>query len=88
MGSEAANVHLGTKCQVKNILKHLRRMKPDWLRSAAKNMSKALGKTGSTTRNLRKAPSLYGVVGGALRLGWVSRRWVARIGSSTGCIRT
>src|SRR5271155_310598 len=42
MGSEAANVHLGTKRQVKNILKHLRRMKPDWLRSAAKSMAKAL----------------------------------------------
>jgi len=42
MGSEAANVHLGTKRQTKNILKHLRRMKPDWLRSAAKSMAKAL----------------------------------------------
>ena len=44
MGSEAANVHLGTKRQVKNILKHLRRMKPDWLRSGAKSISKALEK--------------------------------------------
>ena len=42
MGSEAANVHLGTKRQAKNILKHLRRMKPDWLCSAAKSMAKAL----------------------------------------------
>lgn len=44
MGSEAANVHLGTKRQMKTILKHLRRMKPDWLRSAAKNMAKAVEK--------------------------------------------
>jgi hypothetical protein len=44
MGSEAANVHLGTKRQVKNILKHLRRMKPEWLSSAAKSMAKAIEK--------------------------------------------
>jgi len=44
MGSEAANVHLGVKRQVKNILKDLDRRKSDWLRSAAKEMAKALEK--------------------------------------------
>jgi hypothetical protein len=29
---------------VKNILKHLRRMKPEWLSSAAKSMAKAIEK--------------------------------------------
>lgn len=42
MGSEAANVHAGTKRQVKNILDDLRRRKPTWLYSAAKNMAKAV----------------------------------------------
>jgi Uncharacterized protein conserved in bacteria (DUF2252) len=42
MGSEAANVHLGTGRQVENILKDLRRRKPGWLRSAAKQMAKAV----------------------------------------------
>ena len=42
MGSEAANVHLGTKHQTRNILKDLDRRKADWLRSAAKEMAKAI----------------------------------------------
>jgi hypothetical protein len=42
MGSEAANVHLGTKRQVKHILKDLRRRKANWLRSAAKDMAKVV----------------------------------------------
>ena len=42
MGSEAANVHLGTARQVKNILKDLRRRKSNWLRSAAKYMAKVI----------------------------------------------
>jgi hypothetical protein len=42
MGSEAANVHLGTSRQVEKILKDLRRRKPGWLRSAAKQMAKAV----------------------------------------------
>jgi len=42
MGSEAANVHLGTSRQVKNILKDLRRRKSNWLRVAAKDMAKAM----------------------------------------------
>ena len=42
MGSEAANVHLGTSRQVRNILKDLRRRKSNWLRVAAKDMAKAI----------------------------------------------
>ena len=42
MGSEAANVHLGRERQTKNILKDLRRRKANWLRSAAKDMAKAM----------------------------------------------
>jgi hypothetical protein len=41
MGSEAANVHLGTKGQSRNILHDLQKRKGDWLRSAAKSMAKA-----------------------------------------------
>jgi hypothetical protein len=42
MGSEAANVHLGSKRQVANILRDLRRRKSNWLRSAARGMAKAM----------------------------------------------
>ena len=42
MGSEAANVHLGSKRQVANILRDLRRRKSNWLRSAAGDMAKAM----------------------------------------------
>ena len=42
MGTEAANVHLGSKRQIKAVLRHLRRQKPDWLRAAAKKMAKAV----------------------------------------------
>ena len=42
MGSEAANVHLGRERQTNNILKDLRRRKANWLRSAAKDMAKAI----------------------------------------------
>jgi hypothetical protein len=42
MGSEAANVHLGRTRQIKKILKDLNRRKPKWLRSAAKEMAKAM----------------------------------------------
>jgi Uncharacterized protein conserved in bacteria (DUF2252) len=44
MGSEAANVHLGSRRQVKSILNDLHRRKPNWLRSAAKHMAKAIEK--------------------------------------------
>jgi hypothetical protein len=44
MGSEAANVHLGTRSQTKNILKDLRTRKRGWLRDAAVNMAKVLEK--------------------------------------------
>jgi hypothetical protein len=42
MGSEAANVPLGSRRQVANILRDLRRRKSNWLRSAAKDMAKAM----------------------------------------------
>jgi hypothetical protein len=42
MGSEAANVHLGTRGQTNKILKDLRRRKSNWLRSAAKDMAKTM----------------------------------------------
>ena len=42
MGTEAANVHLGSKRSVGNILKDLRKQKPHWLRAAAKDMAKAM----------------------------------------------
>lgn len=44
MGSEAANVHLGSKRQVKNILKDLHCRKPGWLRTAGKDMARAIEK--------------------------------------------
>jgi hypothetical protein len=42
MGSEVANVHVGSKRAVNKILKDLRRRKSDWLHSAAKDMAKAM----------------------------------------------
>ncbi len=42
MGSEAANVHLGSRRQVANILTDLERGKSSWLRSAAGDMAKAV----------------------------------------------
>ena len=42
MGSEAANVHLGSKRQIADILKDLQRRKSNWLRSAARDMAKAM----------------------------------------------
>jgi len=42
MGAEAANVHLGSTRRIKRILEDLRKRKPNWLRSAAKVMSKAV----------------------------------------------
>jgi len=42
MGSEAANVHLGSRRQVKTILKDLHRRKSNWLRSAAKDLAKTM----------------------------------------------
>lgn len=42
MAVEAANVHLGSKRQTKNILKDLRERKPNWLRSSAKSMAKSI----------------------------------------------
>jgi hypothetical protein len=42
MGSDTANVHLGTKGQAAKILKDLNKRKANWLRSAAKDMAKAV----------------------------------------------
>jgi len=42
MGAEAANVHLGSRRQVKAVLRHLQRQKSNWLRNAAKKMAKAI----------------------------------------------
>jgi len=42
MGVEAANVHLGSKRQVRNVLKDMSRRKSNWLVTAAKQMAKAM----------------------------------------------
>jgi hypothetical protein len=42
MGAEAANVHLGTPNQVKNVLKDFDRMEAKWLSAAAKHMAKVI----------------------------------------------
>jgi hypothetical protein len=42
MGSEAANVHLGTRGQTKNILRDLNGRKTKWLRGAADDMAKLM----------------------------------------------
>jgi hypothetical protein len=39
MGTEAANVHLGSRRQVSGILVDLRRRNANWLRIAAKSMT-------------------------------------------------
>ena len=44
MGAETANVHLGSRRQVKSILQDLRHRKSNWLRAAAKHMAKAIEK--------------------------------------------
>jgi hypothetical protein len=44
MGQEAANVHLGTKSQIKGVLHDLKRRKSNWLRRAGKKMAKAIEK--------------------------------------------
>jgi hypothetical protein len=44
MGSEAANIHLGTKSQTKKILKDLKMRKRGWLQDAAVRMAKILEK--------------------------------------------
>jgi hypothetical protein len=44
MGSEAANVHLGSKRQSRRILEDLKRRKEDWLEDAAVRMAKLLEK--------------------------------------------
>jgi hypothetical protein len=44
MGSEAANIHLGSNRQTKKILKDLKMRKRGWLQDAAARMAKALEK--------------------------------------------
>jgi Uncharacterized protein conserved in bacteria (DUF2252) len=52
MGSEAANVHLGTKNQTKKILKDLKTRKRGWLQDAAVRMAKILEKDWKRYRKL------------------------------------
>jgi hypothetical protein len=52
MGSEAANVHLGTKNQTKTILKDLKTRKRGWLQDAAVRMAKILEKDWKRYRKL------------------------------------
>jgi len=42
MGWETANIHLGSRKQVKKIRLHLEKLKPGWLYSAAKDMAQAV----------------------------------------------
>ena len=44
MGSEAANVHLGTKSQTKGVMKDLKQKKSGWLQDASVRMAKNLEK--------------------------------------------
>jgi hypothetical protein len=44
MSTEAADVHLGSRNRVKDILKDLRRRKSHWLQAASKAMAKAIEK--------------------------------------------
>jgi uncharacterized protein (DUF2252 family) len=44
MGKEVANVHLGTRKQIKNVLKDLRRREKKWLRRAGKEMAQMMEK--------------------------------------------
>ena len=52
MGSEAANVHLGSKGQTKKILDDLKTRKKDWLQDAAVRMAKVLEKDWRRYREL------------------------------------
>ena len=54
MGTETANVHMGSKRQILNVLKDLGRRKPNWLVSAAKQMAKAMS---SEWRDYKKSLS-------------------------------
>ncbi len=55
MGTEAANVHLGTRTQVTRLLADLRRRKSKWLRVAAKAMADALHRDWKTFRAQRSS---------------------------------
>jgi hypothetical protein len=44
MGSETANIHLGSRGQTKKILKDLKSRKRNWLQDAAERMAKLLEK--------------------------------------------
>jgi hypothetical protein len=52
MGSEAANVHLGSKGQTKKILNDLKTRKRNWLKDAAVRMAEVLGKDWKRYRKL------------------------------------
>jgi hypothetical protein len=53
MGTETANVHLGSDRRVKSILADLGRRKSTWLRAAAKDMAKAMGTSMETVSRSR-----------------------------------
>jgi hypothetical protein len=52
MGSETANVHLGTKGQTTKILNDLQKRKSNWLRDAAVRMACILEKDWNRHRKL------------------------------------
>jgi hypothetical protein len=51
MGQETANVHLGTRKQIQNVLKDLHRRDKNWLRRAGKKMAKVMEKEWKEYRN-------------------------------------
>lgn len=53
MGSETANVHLGTKSQIEKILKDLKARRRGWLEEAAVRMAKVLEKDWKLYRKIR-----------------------------------
>ena len=54
MGSEIANVHLGSRRQVQRILKDLSRKKSKWLRAAAKVMAKTVVREWAEYKNANR----------------------------------
>ena len=60
MGTEVANVHLGSKHRAKDITKDFRRRKSNWLRTAGKAMAKAIEKEWKDYKNNSKARSSQG----------------------------
>jgi hypothetical protein len=59
MGGEAANVHLGTPSQAKSLLKDLDKRKADWVRDAAKEMSKTTGEHSNMPNAPQSTPNRW-----------------------------